>query len=438
MPGIIHKKKDSGAVFPPDWREIGYVTTPESTMDGFNYAKQIQENWDTSVHTYIEAFRDDYMLMYFPNMSYEKRYSMERCDRMFQNSNIEYFDSDLPFIQQFDSAFASCRNLRYVHITGMENWGVNTINQLFVDCYQLEDADFDFSKLPSSCIRMNSIFSGCWNLKNVEVNNNYIETAATAFQNTYKLENAIVKLPKCYDTSFYAAGSQTTNGVSVDFVMGQTATQGVHFTFEKAKINCYPPEGSNLEGSKIVVKNCNTMQSAFRQADINLPGDGTGLTIYVTDYNNAGTNCSFAFQNATSNIPFVLFTIQKVSNALSMFDGLTFDNIADAYIDLSSTDFSLCTNISKAFANCNVQSINSIENKTFTLCTNFENMFQNSPNLDDTTINGLLIALTTAITYSGTKTLAQLGFNSTDYPAARIQNLNNYSTFTAAGWSIGY
>lgn len=430
MPGTLHTKRENGLVFPPDWTEIGYSNTPESTLEGFNYAKEIDENWDTSVHTYTEAFREDYKLMYFPNMSYEKRYSMERCSRMFQGSNLEYFNSSLPYVQELASTFASCHNLRYCKITDLENTGINSISGLFTDCFQLERVDINFDTLPSSVTNISNIFSSCWNFKEVSINNDYIVNAGGAFQNTYSLESANIKLKACNDISFYASGKDTTNGLSIDLNIGQTATQGVHFTFEKAKISC--------NGSEIIVKNCNTMQSAFRNAVLNMVGEGSTLTLHITDYNNSGVNCSFAFQNATFiDQPLILFSINKINNAISMFDGATFSNGTE-YINLQTTDFSLCTNLSKAFANSNISELNKIEEKVFSNCTNFENMFQNSPNLIDDTINGLLLALTTATSYSGTKTLSHLGFNSTDYPANRIQALSNYSAFTSAGWSIGY
>lgn len=438
MPGVIHKKRDSGVVFPPDWREIGYSDTPESTMDGFNYAKDIEANWDTSVHTYIEAFRDDYKLMYFPNMSYEKRYSMERCDRMFQNSNLEYFESDLPFIQQFESAFASCRNLRYVSITGMENWGVNTINQLFVDCYQLEEVNFDFSKLPSSCIRMNSIFSGCWNLKNVEVDNEYIESAITAFQNTYKLEETKINLPKCYNISFYAAGSQTDKGALIHiFEIGTKATQGVYFTAEKCKLK---------NGSIITVSHCNNVQSAFRQAVFKHDPENIAQEVYIhisgkspydsTEYN---TNFSYCCENLNSDTN-ISFNADKPENCNYMFNGFTLSD--SKYLSLRGFKFSTVTTANYMFKNCTAKNIyfanSDASNIDFSSCTSMTDIFSGANNFSNDTINNILLLLSTASSYTGTKTLAALGFTSAYYPAATIQSLSNYTAFTTAGWIIGY
>lgn len=435
MPGIINKKKEAGITFPPDWREIGYSDTPESTLEGFDYAKEIDANWDTSQHTYMEAFKDDYKLMYFPNMSYEKRYSMERCDRMFQNSNLEYFNCGLPFIQQISSMFASCHNLRYCKITDLENTGINTINGLFTDCFQLERVDVNFDTLPSSVTQMTNLFSACWNLKEISINNPNIERADGAFQNTYKLNKANIKLPKCYNSSFYASGKNTTNGLSIDIVIGTNATQDVSCTFENAKI-AGDYDAENV--SSIVIVNCGSLQSCFRGSTlIKCEDSNIGPNIQAFCRNNNPINCSFAFMNAISEGCVIGPQIEKVGNGISLFNGLTFNN-GNAKINVQDIDFSTATRLDNAFANSNVVTIEHIDQADFSTCTIFENMFQNTSTLDNNTVNGILKALTTASSYTGIKTLAYLGFTAADYPAATIQSLSNYSDFITAGWIIGY
>lgn len=434
MPGIINKKKESGITFPPDWREIGYTDTPESTLEGFDYAKEIDANWDTSVHTYTEAFKDDYKLMYFPNMSYEKRYSMERCSRMFQGSNLEYFNCSLPYVQELASTFASCHNLRYCKITDLENTGINSISGLFTDCFQLERVEINFDTLPSSVTNMSNLFSACWNLKEAYIDNDNIINAGGAYQNTYKLEKAVIKLSKCNNISFYASGKNSPNGLSIDLTVGNNATQGVTCSFENAKIS------GDFEDtvSSIVILNCESMQSFFRGTTlIKCEDSSIGPNIQVFCRNNTPINCSFAFMNAISEGCIISPDIEKVGNGISLFEGLTFNN-GNAEINIDDIDFSTATRLDKAFANSNVVTIDHIDQANFSTCTIFENMFQNTSTLDNNTINGILKALTTATSYSGTKTLAYLGFTSANYPAADIQSMSNYSAFTAAGWSIGY
>jgi len=66
------------------------------------------------------------------------------------------------------------------------------------------------------------------------------------------------------------------------------------------------------------------------------------------------------------------------------------------------------------------------------------NMFSSCSNLTDTSLDNILQMCVGATSYTGTKTLATLGFNATNYPATRIQALPHYQNFIDAGWTIGY
>lgn len=67
------------------------------------------------------------------------------------------------------------------------------------------------------------------------------------------------------------------------------------------------------------------------------------------------------------------------------------------------------------------------------------NMFQECNSLTDTSLDNILkMCIGTTSAYTKTKTLAQLGFSSTYYPASRIQALPHYQDFIDAGWTIGY
>lgn len=70
--------------------------------------------------------------------------------------------------------------------------------------------------------------------------------------------------------------------------------------------------------------------------------------------------------------------------------------------------------------------------------SNLTNMFQGTgSNLEEASRRNIL-AMLTACTYSGTKTLAHLGFTASMYSAASWQALPEYNDFVTAGWSIGY
>jgi len=70
--------------------------------------------------------------------------------------------------------------------------------------------------------------------------------------------------------------------------------------------------------------------------------------------------------------------------------------------------------------------------------SNMTNMFRECTSLTDTSLDNILQMCIGATSYTGTKTLARLGFASTNYPSSRIQALPHYQDFIDAGWTIGY
>lgn len=108
-------------------------------------------------------------------------------------------------------------------------------------------------------------------------------------------------------------------------------------------------------------------------------------------------------------------------------------------IDISNFNLGITFFVDNLFYGCSLlENINFGNNLTFEAITSMKNMFQGCKNLNDNTLNTILRLLTTATSYTGTKTLAWLGFTSSNYPASRIQALSNYQDFIDAGWSIGY
>lgn len=69
---------------------------------------------------------------------------------------------------------------------------------------------------------------------------------------------------------------------------------------------------------------------------------------------------------------------------------------------------------------------------------NIKNMFYNCPLLTDDSLNNILNMCINASSYTGTKTLYQLGLRSSNYSTTRIEALSNYQDFLDAGWTIGY
>lgn len=171
---------------------------------------------------------------------------------------------------------------------------------------------------------------------------------------------------------------------------------------------------------------------------------------------SASGSMQYAFADCTR--------LERIEDGLDTSDVTSFSEAFRACSSLNylyELDLSSCTTCYRAFQNCtsleNAPYINSIRTggnfqQMFWNCSslkslppyslhspnNLTNMFQGTgSNLDENSRNNILMMLA-ACTYSGTKTLAHLGFAASMYSAASWQALTNYNTFVTAGWSIGY
>lgn len=122
-----------------DWTEIGYTAEPSSIQDGFDYAKQIYNNWDASITNRNSQFVNDKNLEFFPEVS------------MSNTTNAQ-------------NMFSKCHSLRTVgsNILNNPNSNMNASN-MFYHCDSLEEVgDVDFTGDKSS------MFAACFNLKKVK------------------------------------------------------------------------------------------------------------------------------------------------------------------------------------------------------------------------------------------------------------------------------
>ena len=53
-----------------DWSEIGYDAEPSSIEEGFAYAKEIKDNWNSNIVTISNKWHSDNRLFIFPNVDF--------------------------------------------------------------------------------------------------------------------------------------------------------------------------------------------------------------------------------------------------------------------------------------------------------------------------------------------------------------------------------
>ena len=131
-------------IYPPDWSEIGYEDTPQNIIEGFNYAKEIKNNWNSSVTSLNMAYRQDYNLIYFP---------------LVDTSNVT----------DMTSAFNLAENLEFVPLLNTSK--VKTMRQTFQACKKLKSVPvFDTSAFDNTLCLL-ATFQNCPLLTNESLNN---------------------------------------------------------------------------------------------------------------------------------------------------------------------------------------------------------------------------------------------------------------------------
>ena len=151
-------------IYPPDWSEIGYEDTPESVIEGFNYAKEIQDNWDNSITSMANKFNGNKELKYFPLVDTSNVSNMYQC---FLGSELNYIPAiDTSEVTGFMSAFRSCTNLISTDLFDTSNAMI--VQQMFDSCTNLKTVPaFDISKVTDP----DRMFNNCPNLSNESLNN---------------------------------------------------------------------------------------------------------------------------------------------------------------------------------------------------------------------------------------------------------------------------
>lgn len=154
-------KKSSGGGGDLNWSAIGYSGTPQSIVDGYNYAKYIQDNWQEDTSRLYD-FQD---VMISPLVSLGNRTSMyyfgASCSKL-----VEVPLLDTSNITNMSSAFYSASVLLTVPL--FDTSKVTNMEQVFTYCYQLTSIPL-FNT--SNVTNMYSMFKGCKNLTTVPLLN---------------------------------------------------------------------------------------------------------------------------------------------------------------------------------------------------------------------------------------------------------------------------
>lgn len=144
-------------VFPPDWSEIGYEDTPQSIIDGFNYAKDIYDNWDSSVTDMTRKYKNNSNLVFFPLVDTS---NVTTLTQAFDSSNIQSIDAiDTNKVFYFNQLFQYCIFLEDVPVFDFSSvTSTSNLYRMFYQCTKLTNKSLN--NIMASCITGTNITSG--------------------------------------------------------------------------------------------------------------------------------------------------------------------------------------------------------------------------------------------------------------------------------------
>ena len=123
-----------------DWSAIGYSGEPNSIIAGYNHAKDILDNWD-STQTYLnEKFKNDYNLVFLPLIDTSNGESMKGlCNSCISLLSISLIDTSN--VTNMNSMFYQCNVLSDVPILNTSK--VTNFANIFSGCRTLTNASLD-------------------------------------------------------------------------------------------------------------------------------------------------------------------------------------------------------------------------------------------------------------------------------------------------------
>lgn len=154
----------SGGGGVPDWSQIGYEDVPESIIEGFNYAKNIYDNWDSSITSMSNKYNGNVNIVFFPNVDTK---NVKQFSNTFNNcSSLLYVDTlNASNATSMYNIFGGCKSLLNVKkiITSSK---LKQFNNAFSQNVNLRSVPlFDTSKV----YNIGLAFSGCTSLKNIPI-----------------------------------------------------------------------------------------------------------------------------------------------------------------------------------------------------------------------------------------------------------------------------
>lgn len=183
-------KNNSGGGSSINWEAIGYEETPIPPDDGYNYAKQIYDNWDESITNRSQGFSSNKNLIIFPNVNFSNVTNASYC--FAESYRLATIPKD---ILDYEKT-VNCSQMFY------NCWGIQEIGninvmgykgQMFFNCVNLKEVDSILITAPGDT----NIFQNCEKLEEIYEIKTLVTSMTSSsnnmFSNCPKLSNNTLK-----------------------------------------------------------------------------------------------------------------------------------------------------------------------------------------------------------------------------------------------------
>ena len=218
-----------------DFSVIGYDSVPEPFNSGIEHAKQIKDNWDSSITSCSNKYANDTQLYFFPvvntanvtNMSY-----------MFQNTNLLVVpDLNTSKCTDLYGTFSGCGNLLYADLSSWTLSKVKYASDMFESCERVSTIILPKGLRPTYADEM---FYNCKALTQVNIKDidfSQCTNMSSVFYNCYGL-TVIPRLDTGRCTNLYGIFQNTDNlvrveGIDMKSVSGNQSLFGLLFSDNK-------------------------------------------------------------------------------------------------------------------------------------------------------------------------------------------------------------
>ena len=117
-------------IYPPDWSELNYQDTPQNIINGFNYAKNIKDNWDSNTTNLSYIYSNNKYVLFFPLVDTSK---LTNLNGAFSYSVLQHIEKiDTSKVTNMTQTFDTCASL--IDVPAFEIPSMTSTNSMY-NCF---------------------------------------------------------------------------------------------------------------------------------------------------------------------------------------------------------------------------------------------------------------------------------------------------------------